>query len=611
MSLGEVRDVLNATGGAGSSDLHRSPLVAIEQGPQGTTITTVATAGGPSDTATGALQITDPFAVSDTESYAEVHSKTLRDAIDGHGKQGRDSMGMADIEVDEHGLVTVGSNDVVAPDGATKSGHDAALMLAQLSDEAAGEGIDREACVERAERASADLLYGDNEDNLPEIFAQQAELCPPLVRGSAFSLTPAEAQLFEASMERWNALNPDIPTGAPRISDTDAFAAYRAYLQATENDPVPTSFGRWVRASGAGTNDIERLRGWFVDRVKHYVGSSSKSQGNADYEKRFSEWTAARGHDHSDLSAQVGAEQQRKYKWRAKPGVRQEQALATATKMLASLGEPRWDQRISAAAFSDELGHVSSAAGTDKNRPVLHEVHFGKVLGRHRMTATDSYRLHSSIRALPDGLKAEACSLPASDLAAWQRAARGHLKDAGGTSIGVAHATDDAEVKGTVALCAGQVRMASRSSAQGAYPTYDDVLQSAGSQRAVTVNPSDLPKLKSSSREGGPPVHLSLVASDGQVTGLGWAMRDDNRWAEGIVEASPSSRRHTQPEIPFASARRGFVGDAFRFAAAGDQNVEIRNWGVTNQMAIVPAGAPDNAEDVDRIALVMPYRAAV
>lgn len=160
-------------------------------------------------------------------------------------------------------------------------------------------------------------------------------------------------------------------------------------------------------------------------------------------------------------------------------------------------------------------------------------------------------------------------------------------------------------------LHAGQIRMVSRSESRtGHFPEYGNVIRGASEPGAVTFSPSDMPKLRNKSQSGGAPIHFSLASADGTVTSLGWAMRDENsRWVQGSAQNRFDGQDSAAPDVPFGSARQGFVGDAIRFASPAGGDVEMRNLNVTHPIIFVPSGSPPKAEDVERISLVMPYRA--
>ena len=612
--LSEVREFLNATGSAGSSDLHKVTLVGITQGPDGMKIVSVATMGTSGDRSTGALEVTDPFASSEEMRHAEVHSRTLREALDAHSKDEQGSLSMSDIAIDENGLVTVGETDVVAPDGSTRTGRVAEELLKHSAKQAALAGIEWEQSVDQFRQQCADEVHGGTDEGIAELFCQQAELCPPLDGTPPGSQPSWMIKEFEAKRAQWNHQNPHVQGCAQGIPSYSVFHIYNSYDEATagmDSDNKP-SFADWLRSPDRDSAYASHAAESFASHMKRSVQDRGKTAGVADYERRYSEWAAEHGYSLEDMRAASQSEKRRKSAWRAYLSDRQRNDLNDARKLLASVGDPQWDSHVTAAEFNDEVALVASASATSRyGRDILREVHFGEVLGRHRMTATDAYRLHSSARAIPAGIKAAECALPSSDLATWRRSLKTHLRDTPNASIGVGRSGEDAPVKEAVALCAGQIRMVSRS-ASGAsqFPCYENFIRAASEPASVTIAPSDLPKLRSKSKIGGAPIHFSLSTADGNVTSLGWAMRDDNaRWTQGSAPDRSESHTHTAPDIPFGSARNGFVGDAIRFASPAGGNVEMRNLNITKPITFVPAGSPSKAEDADRISLVTPYRA--
>ena len=611
--LSEVRGFLNATGSAGSSDLYKVTLVGITQDPDGMKIVSVATMGTRDDRSTGALEVTDPFAASEEIRHAEVHSRALRDALDAHSKDEQGSLSMSDIAIDENGLVTVGETDVVAPDGSTRTGRVAEQLLENSVDRAALHGIEWEQSVDQFRQQCADEVHGGTDEGIAELFCQQAELCPPLDGTSPGSQPSWMIKEFEAKIAQWNHQNPHIQGCAQGIPSYSAFHIYNTYDEATAgmgSDNKP-SFADWLRSPDRDSAYASHAQESFTSHMKRSVQNRGKDAGVADYERRYSEWAAEHGYLLENLRAAAQSEKRRKSAWRGSLSDRQRNDLDDARKLLSSVGDPQWDSHVTATEFNDEVAQVASASATSNyGREILRKVHFGEVLGRHRMTATDAYRLHTSARAIPEGIKAAERALPSSDLATWRRSLKTHLRDTPNASLGVALSGEDSPAKEAVALCAGQIRMVSRSASDSSqFPGYGNVIRAASEAASVTIAPSDLPKLRSKAKSGGAPIHFSLSTADGNVTSLGWSMRDENaRWAQGSATDRSESHAHTAPDIPFGSARQGFVGDAIRFASPAGGNVEIRNLNITNPITFVPAGSPSKAEDVDRISLVMPYR---
>ncbi len=224
---------------------HLAPLVEIRQGSEGTIYTTVAALGG---SHSGALEVTDPFAVCDEERVAIVNGRFLQDAIKTHDRAALRGLTGSDIRID-NGDVSVGETQVHGLDGLDESGKDAAEEIAGIERRARHDGVTKKAA--RAQ-AIADHLagsgLGDKEAYVRE-YVKQGALWP-LSSDDGPDAYRAFHEDAHARMRDENALS--------TMHDHDAARLALAYEQSGMQLPRD----EWLseRAQRAYGNDVESAR---------------------------------------------------------------------------------------------------------------------------------------------------------------------------------------------------------------------------------------------------------------------------------------------------------------------------------------------------------------
>ena len=431
--LSEASSMLTVAGCG--KQAHLAPLVEIRQGPEGTVYTTVAALG---DSHSGALEVTDPFAVSDGERVAVVNGRFLQDAIKTHDKASLRGLTGADIRID-NGDVSVGETQVKGLDGLDEAGRAAAEDIASIERRARTYGVTKKAA---REQAIADYVahsgLGDKDAYVRE-FVKQGMLYP-----SSSDKRPDAYRAFHNDVhERMR--NPDALVV---IHDRNA-EQLRAEYERTDMR-VPRDEWLNERAQLGYVQDVELARSRF-DNILHAEDIVAKA-----YRESVDEWGSVRDHDMAALRKLASPPP----RYEGVTG-RQDGDLMLAKECLAKCGDPTWEQRVTVDDFRSELDLITPATGTDHARPILTGLHFGDACGRRRMTATDSYRLMTSSVAVPQALAQDEHLVAADNLKAWAQHANKHLGKNQRTHLGIAVGEPSERYYG---FHAGQMRVASRGS---------------------------------------------------------------------------------------------------------------------------------------------------
>lgn len=593
VDLSELSVALSAVGAGKAADI--APLVSIRQGPQGTVLTSAINGPG-EELPTGALEINDPFAVSDAEQIATVNGRFLRDAIMSHEASDRNKLTFSDIAVAE-GQVSVGNTEVVDLDGWSSERRHAVQQLEAIAAGAATDGITKE-CIERS-------------------------LLEPLL---------TERHLRDG--DDYTAYLADLVQGERCDHLHNAWANYRkAVREANASGGEPPTHQEWA----AENADVCRM----IDRDT--VGSYAAVQAHHDYQDALQAWAARNGHDL--VAIQESAESPNRRLNSAGyqgPSEAALEGLKQAQQLIASCGHPEADGSADALGFVSELSRVLPARSSETDRAVLNSVMFHQWSGRPRMSSCNSYVLTSSGVNAPASLAENDLLLNGHDLNAWTKVASKHLGKTGGGSLRTGHGETPAKYRvkqlwgssnrnkepeyetwtaPVAALQAGQVKVATQR-LHGDYMSIDPLFPSE-QVTAVTIPASSLADIDKRGRkadiEEHSPVSMSLRSDDGRSTQLHWQIkgysRSDFHGSEHKVRASDVvDAQSRNPDLPSDSVaiKPEFLAASLRFMSGGDKGAEVdlRRWDPAKPLVIAPAGAPTDPHQTDRVSLVMPVRVA-
>ena len=566
---------------------HLAPLVEIRQGPEGTIYTTVAALGG---SHSGALEVTDPFAVCGEERVAIVNGRFLQDAIKTHDRSALRGLTGSNIRID-NGDVSVGETQVHGLDGLDEAGRDAVEEIAGIERRARHDGVTKKAA--RAQALTDHLAergLGDEEAYVRE-YVKQGALWP--------------------------------------LSSDDGPDAYRAFhddvhARARDKDALLPMYDReaarvmWeYEQSGMQVPREEWLRGQARAAYQRAVVSAQRQFENVfdneeleakAYRESVDEWGSVRGHDMAALRTLASPPP----RYEGVTG-QQDDDLMLAKECLAKCGDPTWEPNVTVGDFKSELDLVAPAASSDHARPILTALSFSDGCGRRRMTATDSYRLLTSSVAVPQALAQDEHLVAADNLQAWAQHANKHLGKNQRTHLGVSVGDPSERYYG---FNAGQMRVASRG-VRGNFPLYEPLIPS-DAKLGVSVSGKALADVHRSTKAGGDQQMLFTVRDNGsgKVQALEWQATDkDGRVITTTGSVAASTRQRSTTDIPSSavSVKAIYFRDALRFAggSAQDKNigdVEMRRMDPLKPMMIVPAGSPRKLQDIDRIAIQMPIR---
>ena len=501
---------------------HLAPLVEIRQGSEGTIYTTVAALGG---SHSGALEVTDPFAVCDEERVAIVNGRFLQDAIKTHDRAALRGLTGSDIRID-NGDVSVGETQVHGLDGLDEAGKDAAEEIAGIERRARNYGVTKKAAREQAiAEHLAERGLGDKEEYVRE-YVKQGALWP-LSSDDGPDAYRAFHEDAHARMRDENALS--------TMHDHDAARLALAYEQSGMQLPRD----EWLseRAQRAYGNDVESARRGFGN-VFHAEEIVAKA-----YRDSVDEWGNVRGHDMAALRTLASPPP----RYEGVTG-RQDGDLVLAKECLAKCGDPTWEPNVTVGDFKSELDLIAPAASSDHARPILTGLSFADGCGRRRMTATDSYRLLTSSVAVPQALAQDEHLVAADNLQAWAQHANKHLGKNQRTHLGVSVGEPGERYYG---FNAGQMRVASRG-VRGNLPTYEPLIPS-DAQLGVSVSGKALLDVHKSTKTGGDQQMLFTVRDNGsgKVQALEWQATDeDGKEITTTGSVAASTRQRSTTNIP-------------------------------------------------------------
>ena len=592
VALSELSTTLSAVGAGKAADI--APLVAISQGPGGTTFTSAINGPG-EELPTGALEISDPFAVSDAEQSATVNGRFLRDAIMRHAASQRNALTAGDISVVD-GHVSVGGTEVVDVEGWSSERRGAVEALERIEAEAASEGITQENTKSR-------LLQAD--------LAKRG-----LGEGGDYAKHLAERI-----------------QGDPFDSFHNAWHDYReAVSAARRSGETPPTAEEWV------AENIEEWR----QRDRWAAQSHAWHQSHFDHQAELQALAERNGHHLSALQEAAKAPNETRHKsGYGGPSDDARAGLERAQQLLVAAGDPAPDHTAEALGFVQELSRVLPARRDEVDRPVLDSVLFHQWSKKPRMSSCDSYVLVSSGVNAPASLSESDLRLSGHDLNAWAKVAGKHLGKKGGGPLMTGKGEADAKYRlnppwgidrdkepeyetwraPIAALQVGQVKVATQR-VHGDYTSLDALLP-PHQETAVTIPARSLSDIDKRGRKADiyelAPVRMKLHAESGKVTNLHWHIKGPSRSdpddseqrvrASGSIEGAAGSSG-AAPSPDQVAVKPDFLATSLRFVSGGDKNadVDLRRWDPVKPMVVAPAGAPTDPHQTDRVSLVMPTR---
>ena len=404
VALSELSTALSAVGAGKAAGI--APLVAISQGPDGTTFTSAINGPG-EELPTGALEISDPFAVSDTEQSATVNGRFLRDAIMSHAASQRNALTAGDISVVD-GQVAVSGTEVVDVDGWSSERRSAARAIDEITAGVAAEGI--------------------TEENIERNLMQPRLAERGLGEGDDYTKRLAEriqGEYFDALHNAWNRYHGAVDAAAK------------------ESGATPPTPEEWA-AENAYECRIKDLSA---------VEGSAKRQAHDDYQAEMQAWAERNGHNLPALREAAMAPNENRHRagYRGPSGEAQA-GLERAQQLLTACGDTESDNSADALGFVGELSRVLPARRDTVDRPILNSVWFHEWSEKPRMTSCDSYVLASSRVNAPASLSENKLLLSGHDLNAWAKVAGKHLGKKGGGSLRTGNGEVDAEVPAQSAM---------------------------------------------------------------------------------------------------------------------------------------------------------------
>lgn len=594
VKLAELSNALSAVGAGKAADI--APLVEIRQGPDGTTFTS-AIMGAGEELPTGALEINDPFAVSDVEQTATVNGRFLRDAILSHAAPDRNALTAGDISVID-GQVSVGGTEVIDVDGWSSERRNAAQALSEFKAGAAAEGITQESIESRILQAGlAERGLGEGDDYAKHL-AERIQ-GPP----------------FDSLHNAWNNY---------RTSVHDAKSA-------GDTPPTPEE---WVSENAAECRERDRRA----------AESHASHQSYFDYQAELQAWAERNGH--ALTSAQEASKAPNESRGKTGYGGPSDNAHASlerAQQLMAACGDPDPDHSADAAGFVGELSRVLPARRDTVDRPVLNSVRFHEWGKRPRMTSCDSYVLVSSGVNAPASLSGHDLLLSGHDLNAWAKTAGKHLGKNGGGSLMTGNGEVDAEHRinppwgsgrgeepeyetwraPVASLQVGQVKVATQR-IRGDYASIESLFPQ-NQETAITIPASALSDVDKRGRKAdvdeNSPVRMTLHSKNGKVTHMQWQIKGPSRSdyydseprvrASGTVDPSVDNSGPA-PSSDSVAIRSDFLATSLRFVSGGDKkaDVDLRRWDPGKPMVVTSAGASTDPRQTDRVSLLMPARLA-
>ena len=592
VALSELSTALSAVGAGKAADV--APLVEIRRSPDGTTFTS-AIMGRGEELPTGALEISDPFAVSDIEQSATVNGRFLRDAILSHPTAKRNTLTAADIDMSD-GQTSVAGTEVVDVHGWSAERRNAVKEIERVEAGAAADGITEDSVKARVLAVSlAEHGIGDGVD--------YAEHLADRIRG------------------------------APFVSMHNAWQRYRRDTAAAERTgTAPPTPEEWVAEHGDDCRE----------QAERAAYGSAARQAVFDYQAELGAWAERNGHNLPALREAANAPNEtRSRRGYSEPSEHALAGLERARLLLDACDEPAPDRTADAAGFVSELSRVLPARQTAVDRPILNSVWFHRWSRNPRMTSCDSYVLASSGVNAPATLSDKDLLLNGDDLAAWSKTADKHLGKKHSGPLMTGHGVIDAEHRlnprwgsdpndepryetwqaPVAALQAGQIRLAAQR-VRGDYMSVGSLMP-ADAETAVTIPAGSLSDIDKRSRkadiDGHAPVRMTLHAENGTVTQMNWNIegtsRRDATDSERQVRASGSIKpaaghAGTAPPSPQVAARPDLLATSLRFVSGGNKtaDVDMRRWDPIKPLMITPAGAPADPYRTDRVSLIMPAR---
>ena len=592
VKLTDLSTALSAVGAGKAADI--APLVEIRQGPDGTTFTS-AIMGPGEELPTGALEINDPFAVSDVEQTATVNGRFLRDAIMTRSASERNALTAGDISVLD-GQVSVDGAEVIDVDGWSSGRRSAARAIDEITAGVAAEGI--------------------TEENIERNLMQPRLAARGLGEGDDYTKRLAE----RIQGEHFNALH-------------DAWNRYRgAVRSANGSGATPPTPEEWAaeNAYECRIMDLSAVEG------------SVKRQAHDDYQAEMQAWAERNGHNLPALREAAMAPNENRHRagYRGPSGDTRA-GLERAQHLLAACGDTEPDRSADALGFVGELSRVLPARHDTVDRPILNSVWFHKWSKKPRMTSCDSYVLASSGVNAPASLSENNLLLSGHDLNAWAKIAGKHLGKKGGGSLMTGNGEVDAKYRlnprwgsdrgkepeyktwraPVAALQAGQVKVATQR-IHGDYASIDSLIP-PHQETAVTIPASSLSDIDKRGRKAdvyeNSPVRMTLHSENGKVTNLHWQIKGPSRSdyydSEQRVRASgnvaPSADNSgPAPASDSVAIKPDFLATSLRFVSGGDKkaDVDLRRWDPVKPMVITSAGASTDPHQTDRVSLLMPAR---
>ena len=286
---------------------------------------------------------------------------------------------------------------------------------------------------------------------------------------------------------------------------------------------------------------------------------------------------------------------------------------------------------IPAEAFAGEIDAVASAASTDSSRPVLKCINFGTVNGQPSMTATDSYRLHSTRAFVPEELCAgDGVMVHAAEVRSWAKAVTSHLAESDSAAelrTARHHELNAGRSVRLQGFQAGQMRAAMRCPDSSPFPQFEPLLRPQLATRRVDVSAEALAKAARSKRRRPAKGQTTLFefevsSEDGNSEWLHWRFVDGDRVPRSFSEYRLDSASRTGPLGSIYvdrsdSAPQAGDGDTYRLTRTAAMNAIqfcVRDNPTTLALHnIATAVRPvkiTNSDNEDRLALIMPVRIA-